>query len=199
MGKFFLDNLSTVRFVSARALVFFMSAGFSSICLAQTALVIIDMQPYFAERGGYHNLVGNQEKIEKVLNRQVELIEMAKSNRLPIVTIEYSGCGSTCTAIKKAIGNYGDARTFVKSSDGMFSNWGGIENELDTYLKGRNTSQLIITGANGGYCVKCSIEGALNKGYRVWTDADAVADFNFEEFKHPYYYKDGQITGAQKI
>ncbi|PWU17284.1 MAG: hypothetical protein C5B49_09190 [Bdellovibrio sp.] len=203
MNMFFADNSLTLRFRVVRALVVVMSVTFGSICLAQTAVVIIDMQDHHWEQDHplfkkkRHMKPENQEIIKKVQRRQVELIEMAKRLRLPIVTLEYVDCGDTCKAIKDAIGTYRDTKPLVKTWNGMFDPRAGIAEELDTYLKSRNVSQLIVGGCNGRWCVKSSIEGALDKGYRVYTDAEAVADFYNDEFEHPYYYEEGQIKVPQ--
>jgi len=57
---------------------------------------------------------------------------------------------------------------------------------------------LIITGANGGACVKCTIEGALDNKFRVWADSNAIADFQGSAFTLPYVYLDGQLKVKNK-
>ena len=162
--------------------------------LAQNAaLVVIDMQPKFATRFGYHKDPANAARLDQVLQRQSELIKLAKESGMPILTIEYTNHGATTDLLKNEIGNYPDARTFVKSTDGMFEANSGVVKEINEFLKGRSVSELLITGANGGACVRCSIEGALNSGYQVWTDDSAIIDLNYNKFVYPYRYQDGSL------
>lgn len=170
-------------------------ALFSSLGFAQNAaLVIIDMQPFFSERIGRHTSSENKAKINQILQRQRELIRLAKGRNVPILMIEYESCGATCEALVREIGSYSNTRTFVKSTDSMFDEQSGVVRDIKKYLSKRTITELIVSGANGGICVKCSIEGALNHGYKVWTDPYAIADFEEQDFVYPYHYEDGQIA-----
>jgi nicotinamidase-related amidase len=156
----------------------------------KVALVVIDMQPRFVTRGGKHNVPDNQLKTRQVLERQIYLIQAAKAHHVPIVQIEYQNYGETHDMITQQIGDYDLTRTFLKSADGMFAPRGGIVNELRAYLDSLGVTDLLVTGANGGYCVRCSIEGALIQGYKIWADNLAIIDFNPAEFHYPYKYSD---------
>src|SRR4051812_44676872 len=102
-----------------RAVIPLFLVMFSSISYAENAaLIVIDMQPNFAERKGYHVDPENITKLNAVLQRQRELIELAKETHMPILTIEYCNYGSTCDSLKSAMGDYPDARTYVKRTDG---------------------------------------------------------------------------------
>src|SRR4051812_45258740 len=96
-------------------------ALFSSVCVAQnSALVLIDMQPYFSRIRKFDNFPGNQEKIKAVLQRQVELIRLAKARQWPIVVVEYEGCRATCDVLTREIGEYPEHKTFIKQVDSAF-------------------------------------------------------------------------------
>jgi nicotinamidase-related amidase len=159
-----------------------------------TALVIIDMQPYFVSQLGFQDLPGNKEKLQQVLAKQVELIRMAKAERLPIATIEYDDCGPTCATLTKEIGEYPLHRNFTKTTDGMFHKFSVMGPRLKKFLDENKVTKLLVAGANGGACVKCSIEGALEKGYRVVADSQGIADFGSQKFIHPYRYSAGTLT-----
>ncbi len=154
----------------------------------KAALVVIDMQPYFLTRGGSHLVPENQRKNGLVLARQARLIQVAKENHIPIIKIEFSGYGSTDSFLNQQIGDYEMTQTFLKRKDGMFHSESGVGEELKAHLNRLQVSELVISGANGGACVRCSIEGALNNGYRIWADSQAIIDFNVSDFVHPYRY-----------
>jgi nicotinamidase-related amidase len=155
----------------------------------QTALVIIDMQPYFATRNEVHERPENKEKIQAILNKQVELIEVAKEKGKPIVVIEYDcgGCDPTNSLLVSAIGPYQNSTTIKKRADGMFDDPQSDE-KLTQFFTEKGVGNLIITGANGGACVLQSISGAIRKKYRVIAVPQGIADFNYSEFIYPYHY-----------
>lgn len=175
--------------ISFMFFVLFSSPGFGQ----NAALVIIDMQPHFTERNGRYVVPENQRKFEQVLQRQTELIALAKIKGIPILLIEYDGCGSTCKTITDEIGDYRNKRIFVKETNGLFDKWNGVLKQVQKFLDENKVTELIMTGANGGECAKCTLEGAVKKGYGVWTDQDAIIDFNENDFVYPYHYEQGTL------
>lgn len=171
-----------------RMLLFLYLVLASSVGFAKVALFIIDMQPKFSERGGYHELRSNPSKIQSVLERQVQLIRLAKEADVPVVFIEYRNFGSTSDVLTREVIDYENTKLFEKANDGMFSDTRGVAEDIARYLEARDITDLIITGANGGACVRCSIQGALDRGYRVWADIYGIADFNHSDFILPYRY-----------
>lgn len=150
------------------------------------ALIIIDMQPYFAERGGNHEKEENAKKLKEVLANQVKSIAAAKEAGIPIVFLEYENYGPTSKTLKDAIGDYDKSKYFLKNTDGMFSSWNNHVDKLDDYLESQKVKTLIITGANGGACVESSISGALKENYNVIAFSKGIADFNYRDFIYPY-------------
>lgn len=171
-------------------------ALWSSLGVAQNAaLVIIDMQPYFAEKR-MNRSSENQMKVIQVFQRLRHLIRLAKEHQMDILVLEYSGCGCTDDVVMGEIGSYPKVKTFIKKRDGVFDDK-SVAGTVKDYLDKRQITELVMSGANGGYCVRCSIEGAIRNGYRVWTDPYAIIDFTRDEFVLPYHYKDGVISLAQ--
>jgi nicotinamidase-related amidase len=152
-----------------------------------SALIIIDMQPQFVTRGGHDQDPGNIKKVNKILENQVAAIEEAKKAGIPIVFLEYENFGDTNKILKTAVKDYDKAEYFKKNTDGMFSEYNDHKKELVSYLDSQGVENLIITGANGGACVKRSIAGSLGDGkYNVYAYSQAIADFNYTEFIFPY-------------
>lgn len=150
------------------------------------ALIIIDMQPTFVERGGNDHKPENKKKVAEILAIQTKSIEMAKKAGIPIVFLEYEDFGPTNSVLKKAVGDYAKTKYFLKDTDGMFSPRNDYKEELDNYLESEKVKTLIITGANGGACVKSSISGALRENYNVLAFSKGIADFNYRDFIYPY-------------
>lgn len=150
------------------------------------ALVIIDMQPQFVTRGGNDKVPANEKKVEEIIGNQKKLIEFAKSQKIPIVVIEYKRFGPTNLELLKALSDYDDVKKIEKNTDGFFDTMNSSKKEVSEYLKEKEIGNLIITGANGGACVEQSILGSLENNYNVIAYSKGIADFNYKEFIFPY-------------
>ncbi|MCB0386616.1 MAG: isochorismatase family protein, partial [Bdellovibrionales bacterium] len=131
---------------------------------------------------------------DKIIDSQIAAIERAKELGLPIVIVEYEDYGDTNSALKKAIGDYGRVRYFQKDRDGMFDPRNSFRGPLMEHLKELDVGTLLITGANGGACVKRSIRGALENEFQVIAYTQGIADFNYKEFIYPYKYSKDQVA-----
>jgi nicotinamidase-related amidase len=157
-----------------------------------SALIVIDMQPGFVTRGGADQVPENKVKVNAILKEQVAAIKNAREAGIPIVFIEYEGFDPTNTVLKDAAKGYKNSSLFKKTSDGMFDEDNDFRKELIDHLKKHQIGTLIITGANGGACVKSSIRGSLKGNCNVVAYNKGIADFNYQEFLYPYagHYKD---------
>jgi nicotinamidase-related amidase len=156
---------------------------------SKSALVVIDMQDYFATRRGYQEDPKNIAKLKAVLKAQTNAISVAKVKGIPIVFVEYksrlfSDYGETNPQLRRAASGYESTMVFKKSTDGMFDD--KKSTVLKQFFQKNDVDTLIVCGANGGACVKSSIRGALIEGYNVIAYNKAIADFNYESFVHPY-------------
>ena len=185
-----LYSLKRLPYLYKITFVLFLSC-YSCFAFGQNAaLVIVDMQPFFSEAGA--RTPENARKLNELLKRQSDLIDLAKQKGIPILIVEYDGCGDTCEIITKKVGNYPNSKTVIKQRDGLFHKDSGVIDDVKRYLDKHKVTELIVAGANGRFCVKCTIEGAINKGYNVWTDEKAIANFGIE-FVHPYRYENGDL------
>lgn len=174
--------------------LFSLSSFADEICSKNSgnaALVIIDMQEGFVTRGGVSNFPENKVKVNTVLKEQVAAIKEAKEAGIPIVFIEYKNFEPTNSGLIDAAKGHKEVVVFTKDSDGMFDNGNSFKKELIDYLKKKQIGTLIITGANGGACVKSSIRGSLKGNCNVVAYSRGIADFNYHDFIWPYagYYK----------
>lgn len=182
---------------------------FSLIGLAQdnSALIIIDMQPYFAERGGDIAIGDNPTKLQKILAEQAKAIEEAKKADIPIVFVEYEldfwrkdeedsmakgtslytpASWVTVKNLTDAVKDYDKTITVMKKTDSMFAT-DTTNQQLTDFFKDHEVKNLIITGANGGACVWSSIYDAVETDvYNVYPYSKGIADFNYNNFIYPY-------------
>lgn len=163
---------------------------------SRAMLVIIDMQAYFAERGGNHKDPTNQAKLAEIEKRQVEVIEEAVRREVPVVVVEYKKYGPTNVALRKAIGDYPKVIRLMKDKDGLFDDPRAADH-LKNFAKLYDRDSLLIMGANSYACVKCTINGAIKNGFQVVSYKKGVADFNSKQFVYPTRYG-AQFWEAQK-
>ena len=170
------------------ALSFFLQANEKG----KSALIVMDMQPYFIERNGSVIDAENAKKIAAILSEQKRLIANARAAQMPIIFLEYESVekemGVTSPELTSLTLGYERVKVIKKSENGMFDD-PKTKRELTEELAARGISHLYITGANGGACVERSIIGALDQHYTVTALSHAIADFNFVEFIYPYSYK----------
>ena len=84
------------------------------------ALVIIDMQPDFVTRGGHDKDVANVKKVNDLIQQQIHAIELAKSQKMPIVFLEYVDHGDTNSLLKQAVTKYSKVKYFRNDTGGLF-------------------------------------------------------------------------------
>lgn len=161
-----------------------------------SALIIMDMQDYFVGRTGSLSTPDNVRKLEDVTNEQVKLIQLARSQNIPVIFVEYETFGDSNKKLRDAVAGYENTRTIVKSSDSMFDPANAHLNELFESLHEKEIGTLIIAGANGGGCVQDSIRGSLGNNYNVIAYPEAIIDFNFQYFVYPYR---GRFTGVADV
>lgn len=160
------------------------------------ALVIIDMQDFFAQRQGTHKQFANPQVLAKIMERQKRMIDIAKSRNIPILIVEYGSdthhpIGRTNSELRNQIGRYRNLKRIVKQRDGLFDS-DPVASHAHRILRRWGVNELIIIGANGGACVERTIQGALQTGYKVKAYSDAIADFNYDRFQYPYIYRGGR-------
>ncbi len=172
-----------MKLIVSLTFIFALASGWAS---EKQALVIIDMQPDFIERQGVHKKPENKKRLKEVLAHQEMLIASAKATQTPIIFIEYEGQGQTHSALRSAVGDYANVSTFKKDTSDVFDTRNSFRGELEAHLQENGIKDLLIAGANGGACVRQSIEGALMRDYNVIASSNGIADFNYDPFIYPY-------------
>lgn len=148
--------------------------------------MIIDMQPFFAKRGGNHSEGVNPDKLKAVIQEQRKLIDAAKSRGIPILLVQYAGIGRTSPELTQRMKGYPKLKLITKNTDGLFDPKNKSIKQVKDQLEAWKTDELIIAGANGGACVEKTIQGALREKYKVAKYVPGVADFNEQNFIYPF-------------
>lgn len=118
----------------------------------KAALVVIDMQDDY-----------EISEDEKLLNNVIKHIRMAKKAEAPIVVLEYVGMGSTREKILDELENYEQCRFTGKvRSDGSTQ----VKEVLSSAF-GIKSGLVKACGIFSSDCVKATVEGLVDKGFRV--------------------------------
>jgi nicotinamidase-related amidase len=144
------------------------------------ALVLIDLQEDYT---GPHALQSYQEP-ERLISAANQLIEAAHAGGWPIyltrVAMPNDWFHALLTGGAALAGTKGaeldarlvrvDTKEIVKTKSDAFAN-----PLLDTQLAGAQVGELFVAGIDAGFCVKKTIHGALNRGYRVNVVREGIA------------------------
>lgn len=151
-----------------------------------SALLIIDLQEDFTTATGKNAYP--PEMVDKLITAINGLVKTANANGSPVISIRQTFRGwyikFLVSLLNEGRGNpksggldldmriHGDIdHDIVKSRADGFS-----EPELDRVLDRQKVGKLIIVGLDGDYCVKTTIQAALNRGYEVsFSDATTLA------------------------
>jgi maleamate amidohydrolase len=141
------------------------------------AVVIVDMQYGFYTRARVLQTNG----LIQLVSHQQQLLTWAKQKKLPVLFFEYDGYQETDSALTNTLWGY-KFKTITKYDDNGFHGKSGYE--ADQFLHSQNVDTLVIAGINASGCVKRTVVGAIQYGYKVISSSDIVADF----YQNPPHY-----------
>ncbi len=160
-----------MKFISILFLLFSLSSFAQALNNQGLAVILIDMQYGFYERGG----VTGTEGLENLVANQVKLLDWAKQEGIPVLVFEYRNYKETDIRLIEAIeGNI--SKILTKNYDNGFT---GISREeaIET-LKQWKVDTVIVAGINGQYCVRGTAEGAMEAGFEVISSSEIVGNIN---------------------
>jgi nicotinamidase-related amidase len=132
-----------------------------------TALLVVDVQTGVVE-GAYER--------DTVVANVGSLVEKARLERVPVVWVQHSGeglaIGSEGWRIVPEL-TPGDAEPLVGKNYGDSFD----DTTLEAVLSGLGVGRLVIVGAQTDECIRCTLHGALVRGY----DAILVSDAHTTE------------------
>lgn len=151
-----------------------------------SALLIIDVQEDFTSSNGKHAY--RPDTVVKLITAINELVGVANANGSPVISIRQTFRGWYINFLVKLFNEGRGSPTsggldldnringdidhdIVKARADGFS-----EPELDRVLDRQKVGKLIIVGLDGDFCVKATVQAALNRGYEVsFSDATTLA------------------------
>ena len=128
-----------------------------------TALLVVDMQK---------GVVAGAHARDAVVANVGGLVEKARRERVPVVWVQHSdeqlAKGSDEWRIVPEL-SPGDAEPLVEKSYGDSFE----ETSLETVLSGLGVGRLVVVGAQTDACIRCTLHGALVRGYDAMLVSDA--------------------------
>jgi nicotinamidase-related amidase len=159
------------------------------------AVVIVDMQYGFYTRGRALQTNG----LIQLVQKQKELLTWVKNKKLPVIFFEYDGYQETDSALTNTLWGY-KFKTITKYDDNGFSGQSGYE--ANEYLQSKEIDTLIVAGINASGCVKRTVVGALNDGYKIISSSDIVADLYQNPPTYPqsdWFIPDSNFKGYESL
>lgn len=142
------------------------------------AVVLVDMQPRFLERGFYPY------ELSEMISEQKKVLKAAEQNDIPVLVFEFSGYGETIPSLQDLIEKVPRHKTFEKKrNDGfeIYDSFSGFNPEFfpSDWLGGQDVNALYFMGVNGSACV-VETAGSANKifGYKIATSNEVIATSN---------------------
>ncbi len=163
--------------------------AFAKVEVASTAVVIVDMQEGFYERGGVTHTRG----LLSLVSRQIELLNWAVANDVPVLIFEYNGFGETDPRLTNILKG-AETTSITKFNDNGFAD--RSKKAAVAYLLKHRIKTLIMAGINGAYCVHDTARGAISEGFDVITSSDIVGNLNQNPPIYPnntWYFKNNSL------
>lgn len=144
---------------------------------SKPAVLVIDMQPYFLS-----NTRSN------IASAQCSVIDYCAKKDVPVVNIEFAGCGDILESIQMSISKVPRNKRIVKDCrDGFY-----CSQSLDYTLKSWGVNKLYLMGVFADRCVKETAEGAIGRGYKINSSLDLIAPFD-SNYKYDFYKNNGRL------
>lgn len=129
------------------------------------AVVVVDMQSHFLEEV-------DKDEFKKELPYQLDVLEYAKDNNIPVFVLEFYNVYETIPEIKEKIEGM-DVQYFTKHNNDGFKG-----TNLDEKLEAAGIEHLVLMGVYASACVMETAKGALKHGYNILVSDDLIADPN---------------------
>jgi len=154
----------------------------------QTALLVVDLQEDFTGPGRVKNILNADDTVR----RAGDLVAQAVATGRPVAYIRAIYESPVLRFMMGGLaapdepGSRMDARlpsltaipVFTKTRGDAFSN-----PDLDRWLRDNRVDHVVIVGIDAFYCVDDTINGALNRGYKVTAAMDAISTGTSRDIK----------------
>jgi nicotinamidase-related amidase len=139
-----------------------------------TALLVVDVQ---------NGPVAGAARRDEVVANVATLVDQARTEQVPVVWVQDSLEGSTGSEEWKIVPELSpDEREPLVHKD-----YGDAfeQTELESVLSGLGVGRLIVVGAQTDMCIRCTLHGALARGYDATLVSDAHTTEDLTEYGAP--------------
>jgi nicotinamidase-related amidase len=127
-------------------------------------VLLIDMQNYYTRYLA--------EATRKwIVAQQIQVVRTCAEKDVPLVILEYRGCGRTIPVLLNEIAKVPRVVTIVKSHNDGFRG-----TRLHKVLRRFGAVELALMGINASSCVRDTADSAIAFDYRIVTADDVIAD-----------------------
>jgi nicotinamidase-related amidase len=140
-----------------------------------TALLVVDVQ---------NGVVGEAHKRDLVVANVGSLVDRARQQGVPVVWVQHSGEGLPRGSEEWRIVpelSPGDTEPLVEKNYGDSFE----DTTLETVLSGLGVGRLMVVGAETDACIRCTLHGALVRGYDTTLVSDAHTTGDSTEWGAP--------------
>ncbi|MFH2028301.1 MAG: isochorismatase family protein [Nanoarchaeota archaeon] len=124
------------------------------------AIILMDMQEPFL----YYT-----KDSKTVIQNQLETLDYAKKNNIPVIMIEYEGNGPTVRPLREKLAELSNVYRITKSKDNAFH-----DTKLEQQLKQQGIQTLYFMGGKFPYCLFRTANYALKKGFNIISSEDVI-------------------------
>lgn len=165
-----------------------MGLGQEPLRLSDAALVLIDCQNTY--RKGIMKLTG----VEEAILEAKKLLEIARSNKVPVFHIQHDAGEGTPYDVKANIGAISDEVAPIPGEPVITKNYPNsfIQTDLDQQLKALGINRIVLAGFMTHMCINSTAHGGFNLGYSATVVASATAT-------RPLQTANGKILTAQEV
>ncbi|NTU99339.1 cysteine hydrolase [Candidatus Falkowbacteria bacterium] len=145
------------------------------------AVVLIDMQDEYVCK------LRNGES-KRIIPNQVTVLKYCNKMNIPVIVLEYRGCGNTLTGLMKEARKNRKFKLFIKDYNSGFR-----MPELNEYLQELGVKKIFFMGINADWCVKDTAEDALKYGYEIMTSNEVISgqDHHRRDNNVPWFVNNG--------
>ena len=140
-----------------------------------TALLVIDMQK---------GVVGGAHEVDRVVANINTLVDKARSEHVPVIWVQHSSDelqqGSDEWQYVPELARKDDEPVVHKRYGDSFE-----DTELESVLSDRKIGRVVVTGAQTDECIRCTLHGALVRGYDTTLVGDAHTTEDLRQWGAP--------------
>ena len=144
--------------------------------LKNTAVILIDMQSYFADDVEMF-------KRQEIIQGQINILKECAEKNIPVIVLELDDRGRTLAILDCYLKMIRVVKYVTKNYNDGFCG-----TNLNRILKELGIKTLILMGINAGYCVKATAISTIAYGYKIITADNLIANGHYHKHDYPEWF-----------